>query len=109
MRKFPRNLVVAAALTALVPVTAAQAQYYNTAPQPPPLYPYAVPNNQPYAVQVAPNTYVIQRNEPTRAYPYVRGRNVTPVAEQKLKRFDRPPKPADRKLIEELRDRKSVV
>jgi hypothetical protein len=107
MRKFSRNLVVIAALATLVPVTAAQAQYYNAAPQPAPLYPYAVQNNQPYAIEVAPNTYVIRRNEPARAYPYVRDRNVTPVAEPKpkTKRFDRPLKPVDHALVEELRQR----
>jgi len=41
-------------------MTAAQAQYYGNA-SPPPLYPYDAQGTQPYAIQVAPNTYVIQR------------------------------------------------
>ena len=32
-----------------------------------PLYPYAAPPQQPYAVEVAPDTYVIQRPAPSRA------------------------------------------
>ena len=95
------RFLVAVAAAALLPAAAAQAQYYSTVQQPAPLYPYAVPGNQPYAVQVAPNTYVIRR--PARSYPYV-NRN-TETAEPKAPAFDRPHKKADRALIEELRKR----
>ena len=95
------RFLLAAAVAALLPA-AAQAQYYSTAPQQPaPLYPYAVPGNQPYAVQVAPNTYLIRR--PTRGYPYVSRHSET--AEPKAPAFDRPHKKANRELIEELRKR----
>ena len=100
-----RNVAALAVCAAsLLPMTAAQAQYYGAAP-PPPLYPYVVQNSQgvqtgqPYAVQVAPNTYVIQRPAGSRNYPYVRSRHAGPH------RFDRPHRPADRALIEELRKR----
>ena len=78
--------------------------------QPAPLYPYARQQDQSYAVQVAPNTYVIQRPVQTRDYPYVRcvncGRssNIRAVAPA-AKSFDRPHKPVDRALVEELRAR----
>lgn len=76
-----RRLAVLAALAvAMLPAAAAQAQYYGApgAHQPPPLYPYAAQNpgvvqrGQPYAIQVAPGTYVIQRPvAATQPYPYV--------------------------------------
>jgi hypothetical protein len=90
----------------LLPMTAAQAQSYISA-SPPPLYPYDAQSTQPYAIQVAPNTYVIQRPaEQQRNYPYVRGgRNG--VAAPKPGRFDRPHKPVDHALIDELRKRHS--
>jgi hypothetical protein len=101
-----RHLAMLATVAAgLLPPAAAQAQYYAATAQPQPLYPYAVQADQPYAVQVAPNTYVIQRPAGSRAYPYVRGRASNPVAEPSTPKFDRPPKPAERALIEELRKR----
>src|SRR3569623_853221 len=47
----------------------ARAQYYSSAPQrPPPLYPYVQQRaSQPYAVEVAPGTYVIRRPGEARA------------------------------------------
>jgi hypothetical protein len=92
----------------LLPITVAQAQYYG-ASSPPPLYPYDAQSTQPYAVQVAPNTYVIQRPaEQQRNYPYVRGgHGGAAVAAPKPGRFDRPHKPADHALIDELRKRHS--
>ena len=105
-----RNLFVFAALAVgLPPIAAAKAQYYGGASQPAPLYPYAAQGEQPYAIQVAPNTYVIERNAPARAYPYVRGRRAhNPAPEQSPKRFDRPPQPVDHKLVEELRQRRQT-
>jgi hypothetical protein len=92
----------------MLPVPAAQAQWYGATAQPAPLYPYAVQADQPYAVEVAPNTYVIQRPAASRAYPYVRGRAGNPAPEQSAPRFDRPHRQADRALIEELRKRAPV-
>jgi hypothetical protein len=95
-----RLLALCAAI--LLPATAAHAQYYSSAP----LYPYAVQGEQPYAVQVSPNTYVIQRNAPARAYPYVQPRHgYAPAAEKNAKRFDRPHKPVNHELVAELRKR----
>jgi hypothetical protein len=88
----------------LLPMTAAQAQYYGASSQPP-LYPYDAQSTQPYAIQVAPNTYVIQRPaEQQRNYPYVRGGRGD-VAVPKPGRVDR--KPVDHALIDELRKRHS--
>ena len=110
MNKKPRCLLVLAVVAAgMLPATAAQAQYYGgTYAQPPPLYPYAVQGDRPYAVEVAPNTYVIQRPAAARGYPYVRGRADNPAPEQRAPALDRPHKPADRALIEELRKRAQV-
>lgn len=110
MTRQSRTLALLAAIAAgLLPAAAARAQSYGAA-APPALYPYAVPQNQPYAIQVAPNTYVIQRPAQTRDYPYVRcvncgsGANVR-ASDHAAPRFDRPHKPVDRALIEELRKR----
>ena len=101
-----RHLAVLAMIAAgLLPPASAQAQYYAATAQPAPLYPYAVPTDRPYAVEVAPNTYVIQRPAASRTYPYTRGRASNPAPEPSAPKFDRLPKPADRALIEELRKR----
>jgi hypothetical protein len=63
-----------------------------------------VPSEQPYAVQVSPNQYVIQRNEPARVYPYVQPRRAH-TSEKNAKRFDRPHEPVNHELVEELRKR----
>lgn len=98
-----RLALFAIVVAGVLPTTAAQAQYYG-ASSPPPLYPYEAQRTQPYAIQVAPNTYVIQRPaEQQRNYPYVRGSAA--VAAPKPRRFDRSHKPVDRALIEELRKR----
>jgi hypothetical protein len=95
-----------ALLIVAAPASAVQAQYAG----PPPLYPYAVQNGygvqtvQPYAIQVAPNTYVIQRPQPQRDYPYVATRKRAPAAPAPGK-FDRPHKPVDHVLVDELRKR----
>jgi hypothetical protein len=104
MTRNSRQIAVLAVIAAgILPAVSAFAQ-------PAPLYPYAVQQAQPYAVQVAPNTYVIQRPAQTRDYPYVhcvncgRSNNVRAAAPA-AKRFDRPHKPVDRALVEELRAR----
>lgn len=103
------RIVVIAVLAAVAPLASAKAQYYASA-SPPPLYPYEAHGSQPYAVQVAPNTYVIHRpgeeQHAARQYPYVRSTN---VAAPKPGRFDRPHNPVDRGLIEELRKRHGEV
>jgi hypothetical protein len=63
-----RVTILAAIAVALMPA-AAQAQYASA--QQMPLYPYALQPGQPYAVEVAPGTYVIKRPAQTRNYPYV--------------------------------------
>ena len=92
----PFKSIILALLAGALPYGAASAQ-------PAPLYPYQ--QDQPYAVQVAPNTYVIQRPAPTRSYPYVNNRRGIITTEPALQRFDRPHKPVDHKLVEELRRR----
>ena len=103
MTRHSRQIAVLAIIAAGILPAAASAQ-------PAPLYPYAMQQDQPYAVQVAPNTYVIQPPAQTRDYPYVhcvncgRSSNIRTAAPA-AKRFDRPHKPVDRALIEELRAR----
>lgn len=99
-----RQLLVLAAIAAvLLPAAEARAQYYSSAyAQPAPLYPY---EPQPYAVQVAPNTYVIKRPG-ARDYPYAGRRTARP--EQRRPASDRPRKRNDPALIEELRQRQSA-
>jgi len=108
-----RHLALLSVIAAgMLPVTAARAQLYGEAyVQPAPLYPYAVQQNQPYAVQVAPNTYVIKRPSHMRAYPYVHCQNCrtsNPSPEQGPPRFDRPHKSVDHALVEELRKRSKL-
>ncbi len=93
------------AAAALLPANVAQAQWYSSAPTSRPLYPYAAPAQQPYAVQVAPNTYVIHRpndrhSEIHRARPRKQAM-AAPVAK-------RPHSKTDPALIEELRKRPRV-
>jgi hypothetical protein len=101
-RHSPQIAVLAIIAAGILPAVSASAQQA-------PLYPYAL-QDQSYAVQVAPNTYVIQRPAQTRDYPYVncvncgRSNNVRAIAPA-AKRFDRPHKPVDRALVEELRAR----
>ncbi len=110
MIRHSRNFAVLAALAAvMLQASDARAQFYGAA-APPPLYPYAVQADQPYAVEVAPNTYVIQRSPPPRNYPYVRNRNngrgiINTEATPAAGKFDRPHKPVDHALVEELRQR----
>lgn len=119
MNNRSRHFIVLAVIAAgLLPATAAQAQYYGAGygQQPPPLYPYEVQGNQPYAVQVAPNTYVIKRPVQSRNYPYVgctndcgrRTRDRHIVRSARAPKSDRPHKRNDPALIEELRQRHSI-
>ena len=67
----PRKLVLLAVLAAgMLPAAAAQAHCCRSSyAEPAPLYPYAVPEEQPYAVELAPNIYALPYR--LRAYPYV--------------------------------------
>ena len=112
-----RNFAVIAALVACsLLTTVAHAQYYGGPSQPAPLYPhvaYGVQADQPYAVEVAPNTYVIKRTAPARSYPYVRSQNtgrgiINKVPVPSAGKFDRPPKSVDHALVEELRGRHQI-
>jgi hypothetical protein len=89
--------VLLVVVAGLMPV-AAQAQWYSSAPSQPPLYPYAVQANRPYAVEVAPNTYVIQRPDVSRRRPAAKIRNVPMNGRGKV----------DPALVEELRNRPKV-
>jgi hypothetical protein len=113
MNNHSRTLTAFAVVAAcLLPAAAAQSQYGGSYAQPAPLYPYAVKNSygvqadQPYAVEVAPNTYVIQRATPARAHPHGHGRHAgNPTPDQSVTASDRPQRQANRGLIEELRNR----
>lgn len=98
--RFLAVVVVAVAMPA-----AAQAQYYGTAPQGAPLYPYAVQPSQPYAVEVAPGTYVIRRPQEAQPYPYAERPSRGYRAEQPVKRNARKATRNDPAVIEELRQR----
>jgi hypothetical protein len=77
-----------------------------------------VPPQQPYAIEVAPNTYVIRHPEAMRDDARVicvqdcakraRHRSRRHLAGREAAKSDRPHKPADRALIEELRQRHQV-
>jgi hypothetical protein len=76
-RRLCNAIVVAFAAAVLLPAAAAQAQWYSSVSrQPAPLYPYAVDTSRPYAVEVAPNTYVIKRPGKPRRPAYSRRTNV---------------------------------
>jgi hypothetical protein len=104
--------VFAVIAAGLLPATGAQAQYYygsGNGRQPPPLYPYEVQKNQPYAVQVSPNAYVVNRPVQARDYPYVerpRNRHIA-RSERRAHKSDRPHKRNDPALLAELRQRHS--
>ena len=90
-----KSAVLAAALLGLLPVTGAQAQWYSSYPQA--QGGYGVAPQQPYAVEVAPNTYVIHRPDKTRATTHVRC-----VKDCEQPASERPRTHANRELIEEL-------
>lgn len=94
-------LVVAAAVT--MPA-AAQAQYYGAAPQGAPLYPYAAQPSQPYAIEVAPGTYVIRRPQETQSHPYAE-RSSRGYRVEQARRSARKVTRNDPAVVEELRQR----
>ncbi len=73
MKHLPRCLALLGLCAAgLLPMTA-QAQWSaGNGAQPAPLYAYQLQPGQPYAMEIAPGTYVIHRPPPPRDYPYVR-------------------------------------
>ncbi len=88
-RNSRRLAIFAAVACVLLPATAARAQLYGSAARPAPAYAYDAQPRRPYAVEVAPNTYVIRRPATRRGKHSVR-------------------KPSQRALIEELRKRSHV-
>ena len=110
MIQSPRRLAAILFCAAALLPAGAEAQYYGGASaRPAPLYPYELQPGQPYAVEVAPNTYRIHRPAPARGYPYVNCVNGCAQPERRAapapKRFDRPLKRNDPALIQELRKR----
>lgn len=99
--------VFALATAAMLQASGARSQYYGAAPQPAPLYPYAVQDDQPYAVEVAPGTYEIRRPKNARHYPYVSGRHDV-ARPRRSAAGDRPVTRNDPALIEELRRRRAA-
>jgi hypothetical protein len=101
-----RDLVFAAILAAaLLAGAPAHAQWYSSL-NAQPARTYAYSGQQPYAVEIAPNTYVIRRTAPARENPYAARSHVIHVApEPAAPASDHPHKPANRELIEELRKR----
>jgi hypothetical protein len=100
-----RFILLVAMAAAIVP-GAAQAQYASA--QPAPLYPYVAQPGQPYAVEVAPGTYVIKRPNAARAYPYVRcvnGCDGSAPAMSRKPHVARRPTHNDPAVVEELRRR----
>jgi hypothetical protein len=83
----PRSTIVAifAAALGMLPAAGAQAQWYSSYPP----APYGGSPDQPYAVEVSPNTYVIHRSDKSAAT------RVEPAS-------DRPRTHTKRELIEEL-------
>jgi hypothetical protein len=107
-----RSSVVLAALgvASVVAPPMAQAQSYGGAyGGQPPLYPYAVQPDQPYAIEVAPNTYVIRRPAASRAYPYLRDahgmHHHASAKPLNASASDRPRMRNNRATIEQLRQR----
>jgi hypothetical protein len=96
-----RHAAVLLVSAAVLMPAGAQAQWYSSAASPPPLYPYAVRADRPYAVEVAPNTYVIQRPA-ARRQSHVQGGNADVTATRGHGKTD----PA---LIDELRKRPKVT
>ncbi len=75
-----RFAILTLCAAALLPATAAKAQWFGdgASRQSPPLYPYKPRPGQPYAVEVAPGTYVIHHPSARHAHPRI-GRRTRPV------------------------------
>jgi hypothetical protein len=103
MSRMPRKFaiaVIAALVVCMTPIAAAQAQWYSSYP-PAPAYSYGVPPQQPYAVEVAPNTYEIHRpNKPRAGAQVRRATDSDPPVSERPRRTH-----SDPALIEELAKR----
>jgi hypothetical protein len=110
IRSLHKAAILTIVVASLLPLTGAQAQWYGSVSRSsPPLYPYAVPRDQPYAVEVAPNTYFIRRPSAARTNSYVRGRHANnPVRVQSAPARDRRHGKARRALIEEMQHRSRI-
>ena len=97
-----RNAAVLLVVAAVLMPAGAQAQWYSSVASPPPLYPYAVRTDRPYAVEVAPNTYVIQRPAARRQSHVQTGNANVAVATRGRGK-------TDSALIDELRKRPKVT
>jgi hypothetical protein len=99
---------------ALLPASAAQAQWYSTAPaRQPQHHPYAAHPNRPYAVEVGPNTYAIRRPAGSRHYPYVHCANGCRHGARTARVYrhsagHRPYRSNDHVLTEQLRQHRTV-
>jgi hypothetical protein len=91
--------VFVGALFSLLPLAAAQAQWYSSYPQ----APYSAPPQQPYAVEVAPNIYVIHRPEKPHNSHVRKVDSEQPAAEPRHRTHNDPA------LIDELAKRRSKV
>jgi hypothetical protein len=96
-----RTLAISAAAAALLLTSVtARAQYAGV---------YGMPAAQPYAIEVAPGTYVIQHPDAPRAYPYVGCTRDCAQSERpyqhRVRAAERPHHNNDPVLIEELRRR----
>lgn len=99
--KFCRNAMFLFAAVAMSPATAVQAQWYSSVDNnSPSLYPYGRPAQGAFAVEVAPNTYVIHRPNELRQKPRHRVRTSEQAAAPVAKKHHSKTDPA---LIEELR------
>jgi hypothetical protein len=102
-----RCTAILLAAAVLLPAAAARAQWYSTVDKnPPPLYPYAKPAQGAYAVEVAPNTYVIHRPGETRHRPRHHVRASEQAAAPVVKKHRSKTDPA---LVEELRKRVAKI
>ena len=113
MSRLACNLAAAAAVALALAPIGARAQWYSSYPQQAPLYPYAMP--RPYAVEVAPNTYVIHRPGASRPDPSVLCVQDCGERPRRRSRHYQAERPAraptvhnDPLLIEELRKRSHV-
>lgn len=96
------NAAILLVIAAVLVPAGAHAQWYSSAASPPPLYPYAVNTARPYAVEVAPNTYVIQRPA-ARPRSHLQSGNADATATTHAR------SKTDPALIDELRKRPKVT
>jgi hypothetical protein len=97
-----RSFALVAAAVLLLPAASAHAQYYSSYSARAPAYPYRA---QPYAIEVAPNTYVIRRpagSAGDRRAPQRMGRHVVrekPVVIEHKRIVDDPTRVIERHIV----------